>query len=114
MLLLNRLPPERAERIGVGVKRGSKIGVGAGEHLSAERLGVVVGDGQAHPGRRITVTAGIGVGPRDDKVPAKAQQRFKRHFPGAFRAAVKLPAHQQRFIVQKPAAPTHLERGARK
>ena len=104
LLCVDALLPQRPEPVGIFAVPGFQLRVNAGEHLSPQGLGVVVGQDQPHVRRGPAVAAGIFAGAGDDHIPPAAQQRLKCHDKGQVVPALHLPVGEQGLVVDEPPA----------
>ena len=104
MPCFDALLPQRPELVGILAVPGFQLRVNAGEHLSPQGLGVVVGQDQPHVRRGPAVAAGIFAGAGDDHIPPAPQQRLKCHDKGQVVPALHLPVGEQGLVVDEPPA----------
>ena len=103
-LRINARLPQCAEFLRVLAVHRLQVRVGLGEHLRAQRLGVVVGDDKPHIGSRPAVQHGVFACAGDHHVAAQTQQCLERHDERQIGAALDFPVGEQCFIVDEPAA----------
>ena len=81
-----------------------QIRPGTAEHLSSQRLCMVVCHPESHVEGKVLVAQAVAVCARDDNVAAQTQQSFKGHLPGKVFIPIRFLRHKQHFIVDEPAS----------
>lgn len=103
-LPVNGLLPERAELFRVETELWFQLRVRLHKHFGSQRLGMVVGDDEAHIRCKIMVAVAVFARAGNHQIAAQPQQRLKDHHKGHLAAAFHLPVGNQSFIVDEPAA----------